>query len=242
MRVSHARAAVAALALLLSVGGVAVRAQAPTGATSPPPQTTEVKGDIPTDLVGRWLFMGQVTPTGPVPVPRLVEFRQGSGGLEVMWGPGELPKDLQEKSNAVGPGKAWIPTDADFKTLAREWDHIEPAITDQTKIENQLLVAAQYPVEFTKEPHLDGTTFAVVSRETFSGARRVSTTFSIFAVKDRTADRMTGPFMMISVAMGMFPIPIAVKGDFVAYRIEAASEPTFLERLTGMFRGCGRTK
>jgi hypothetical protein len=45
----------------------------------------------------------------------------------------------------------------------------------------------------------------------------------------------------ISVAMGMFPIPIAVKGDYVAYPVAATPEPTFWERLIGMFKGCGRS-
>jgi len=250
MKIPRVSAALAALGIV-GVALGAARAQPPTtGTTSPPPpaarkpveQTTEVKGDIPQDIVGRWLFIGQIKPSGPVPLPRLVEIRKGASGLEVVWGPSELPKELQEKCVSVGAGNTWVPTQADLDELARSWDRFEPSIQDHVKIENQLVVAGQYPPEFKSEPSLEEAPFAIVSRETFSGVRRVSTTFTIFGVKERTPDRLTGPMVTISVAMGMFPIPIAVKGDYVAYAVAPAPEPTLWERLLGLFRGCGRGK
>jgi hypothetical protein len=269
MKIRRAGAALTALGII-GLGALAVRAETPAGTaqappqtqpppeaespaktqppakaqapqeTQPPPQTTAVKGDIPTDIVGRWLFVGQIKPTGPVPIPRLVEIRKGANGLEVDWGPGELPKGLQEKCTAVGAGKTWVPTQADLDELARRWNDVEPSITDHVKIENQLVVKEQYPLEFKSEPSLEDTTFAIVSRESFSGARRVSTSFTIFGVKERAPGRLTGPMVSISVAMGMFPIPIAVKGDYVAYPVAATPEPTFWERLMSIFSGCGR--
>jgi hypothetical protein len=247
MKIRRVGAVVTVLGVLLH-GAVAGRAEnkttpppptTPQGKPTPPPQTTAVKGDIPEDIVGRWLFVAQIQPRGPVVLPRLVEIRKGANGLEVIWGPGELPKGLQEKCT-VERGNTWVPTQAELDDLARRWNDVDPTVKDHVKIENQLVVADQYPAEFKSEPMLEGTAFAIVGRESFAGVRRVSSTFTVFGVKERTPGRLSGPMVTVSVALGMFPIPITVKGDYVAYPVPPAPDPTVWERLMAIFRGCGR--
>jgi len=78
-----------------------------------------------------------------------------------------------------------------------------------------------------------------VIKETFSGTQPVKSTISVYGVRERTEQGLAGTFVTSSLAMAPFPIPITLKGDFQAYRIDATPRAG-LGRLLDLFAGCRR--
>jgi hypothetical protein len=232
-----------AVAVLLALPLARVAADTdtvPDGKTETPPpveETTEVKGDIPDGLVGRWLFVGKIQPSAPVPLTRLLEISRGPEHLEVKLNTGQLPPAIMEKVEGVGAGNTWVPTADELSEIARRWDElVPPSQPREAKIEHQLLQPDAYPKEF--EATFSGTDYAIVTREKFAGGR-LQSTFTVYGVREQMPDGLAGNFASVSVASAPFPIPIAVQGDFKAYRITQAPRG-FLAWLADLFRGCGR--
>jgi hypothetical protein len=255
-RARHALAITVAVCLALPLAHAvrAADAQAPPAppataapTTAPPAaapaeveETTRVEGEFPDTLAGRWLFVGTIKPQGPVPLTRLLEIRHGAEHLEVLLHHVELPADVSQRAQSAGAGNTWVPTPDDLAEIARQWDELKPpAYLQHGSIQHELLRPDAYPHEFNES--FGGTEFAIVTRETFVGRNPVKSTFTAYGVREQTPGGLAGNFASISVAAAPFPIPIAVSGDFKAYRLADAPPRGFLEWLLDWFRGCGRT-
>jgi hypothetical protein len=184
---------------------------APSSANAEVKQTTEVGGKIPAEFLGRWVAFAHVKlPSGLLRhFARLWEIREGDEHYELLLQRGNVPQEIMTNSGAAG------------------------------KIENKLLAAGSYPPEFERDVVTKGSEYAIVFNEVFGGGNQsISRTYSIFAVRKREPDRMTGTFITSSMAMAPFPIPITLKGDFEAYRVGKPTPPSFIQRVLRVFSGC----
>src|SRR5881396_1637866 len=99
-------------------------------ATTPPeaappavPVTTDVQGNVPRDIVGRWLAVCQVKLLSGAarPITRLFEVRKGSEHLELVLG-GDVPTPVNQKvTSAASAGQAWTPTAEDLREVNEKW-------------------------------------------------------------------------------------------------------------------------
>src|SRR2546425_26928 len=93
-------------------------------ASGQPTEGTAVEGDVPADLVGRWLVVEQNRLQGGMvhPFARLWEIRQGRDHLELILRRVRLPEALSAKLVAAGSAnRSWIPADGDLRALAERW-------------------------------------------------------------------------------------------------------------------------
>jgi hypothetical protein len=210
------------------------------------PETTEVQGKVPDDLGGRWFTVSHVKlPSGHVTsVGRMWEIRRGPDHLELVLRRVQMPEDLTLKlQQASADGKLWDASAEELKALRDNWDKLTPGQGQYESIENKLFGSDAYPKEFTVDETSKGSNFAIVVREGYAGSQALHSTYSVYAVRDRQPDRLLGTFVMSSIAAAPLPIPITLKGDFVSYRLsggDAGGGGSLLERIFGMFSGCGR--
>jgi hypothetical protein len=213
------------------------------GAADPPPspaikETTEVLGDVPADMAGRWLVVGRIVlPSGKVrPVAHTWEIRPGEGHLELVVGRSPLPETVAGEIDAAArAGTGWEPTAADRRTIADAWGKIPPA-GDHLAIETKIAAAGAFPPELGEDEVVKGAALAIVTTEAFTGHERVARTISIYGVRERTPTTLAGTFVTTSLAIAPLPIPITLKGDFRAFRVDVAPR-SWLGRL---FSGCRR--
>jgi hypothetical protein len=87
-----------------------------------------------------------------------------------------------------------------------------------------------------------GSEYALVFNEVFA-RQAVTRTYTVYAVRNREPERLSGTFITSSTAVAPFPIPITLKGSFEAYRVggEPVAEEGWLQKFLGMFSGCGGT-
>ena len=71
-------------------------------------------------------------------------------------------------------------------------------------------------------------------------AQAVRMTYSVFGVRDRTPTVLSGTAVISTLAVGPFPLPITLKGDFQAFRLGETPARSVLQRLSDLFSGCGR--
>ena len=62
-----------------------------------------------------------------------------------------------------------------------------------------------------------------------------------YGVTDTLPDGYRGSLTTASMIAAPFPIPITFKGTFRLYRLESVPQAGLLQRVLGMFSGCGRT-
>lgn len=209
------------------------------------PQSTEAKGTFPQDIGGRYFVLSHVRlPSGFVTsVGRLLEIRRGPEHLEVVLERSLLPEDLNTKlQQASSAGKPWEASPEDLKMVAESWDKLAPSQGEYESIENKILGADAYPKEFNIDQTSKDSKFAIVIREGYAGTQALTSTYSVFAVRDRKPEQLIGTFVMSSIAAAPLPIPITLKGDFIAYRVGGGDEggTSLLARIFGIFSGCGR--
>jgi hypothetical protein len=206
------------------------------------PETTEVGGEIPRELLGRWVAFAHVKmPAGQQRhFTRLWEVGRGSEHYELTLHRVSLPKELlRDMEAANASGEAWQTGPDDVRGLSEQWDRLSKSAGDYVKIENKLLAADAYPPEFEQDVITKGSDYAFVFNEVFTGRQSVTRTYSIYAVRERELERLSGSFITTTMANAPFPIPITLKGDFEAYRAGAPPPPpSWFERLLGAFSGC----
>ena len=206
-------------------------------AADPVPEKTDVYGAPPEELVGRWLVVGLAhLPTGKVrAVTRTWDVRRGPEHLELRLG-GPIPKPIADRiAAAAGAGTPWRPEDADLAAVAAAWQPGPPA-GDYTSIEHRIAVAGSVPPDIAEDEVVKGADLVLTTVETFTGKERVASTTSVYGVRERDAGLLGGAFVSTSVAISFFAIPITLKGDFRAYRVDVAPAPWWKRILTG----CGR--
>jgi hypothetical protein len=228
---------------------------APAGAGS---DSTVVQGVIPPEVAGRWLVVvhaapstgdaSQATPPGGTPLDmrqtgsgrfplvRTWDVRRDGSTVTVRVHRGRLPERLAREADA--------PDAAVLREVAAHWDALAAGTGEPQTVTATLLdVAHAPPGEATRLRAPDTRFFIAVGEEYTPGtglARHVAT----YAVTAVEADRLVGRFagaMMLPPQVGgpiaLPPIPVALDGDFVAYRVP---EPSVLTRLLDVFAGCGK--
>jgi hypothetical protein len=235
---SRARSA-AALAVLLCAA--LALAQTTTTTLGPVKQTTEVKGDVPADVVGRWLVVGLVKlPDGRVrPAPRTWEIRQAAGGMELVVSLHPLPADVNAEVNAAAEaGQPWTPDADDLRRVDASWnDAPTTGSADVQGIETRITTGAEYPPEYKADAVTKDSKLAILIQENFTGRTAALRSISIYGVRELAPAVLKGSFVNTTLAAAPIPIPITLGGDFTAYRIGALSGQSWLSRL---FSGCRR--
>jgi hypothetical protein len=229
-------------ALLLLPLPVRVSADEPgrTAAPATLTETTDVEGTVPRDILGRWLVVAQIKlPSGAItPTARMLELRRGREHPEVFLRRAELPDALSKKlRDAATASQAWTPADGDLHEVAEQWDALPPVVADYSSIESKLIGADAYPREFQVDETTKGSSFAITVREAFSGTQPLQRTHSVFAVRQQRDSHLDGTFVMSSIAVAPFPIPITLRGDFQAYRVAAPAAPSWWQRFLDVFSG-----
>jgi hypothetical protein len=231
-----------ALVLALVLAAAPALADPPTTTTVPAPvvQKTEVKGNVPADLVGRWLVVALVKlPEGKVrPVARAWEIRRGPEHLELLLSLHPLPGSVNQKVIATGDaGTSWSPDAEDLRLVAAGWDG-EPTLgADTTGIETRITASEEYTPEFRADASTRDTKLAIVVQEDFTGRAGALRSISIYGVRDETPRTLGGTFVTTTLAAAPIPIPITLSGDFTAYRVGGRATGSWLDRL---FAGCHR--
>jgi hypothetical protein len=228
------------LALILTVAPAL--ADSPTTTTAPAPvvQKTEVKGNVPADLVGRWLVVGLVKlPEGRVrPVARAWEIRPGPENLELVLSLHPLPASVNQKVAAAGDaGTSWTPDADDLRLVAAGWDGAPTLGADTTGIENRITAAEEYTPEYRADAVTRDTKLAILVQENFTGRSGALRSISVYGVRDETSNTLGGTFVTTTLAAAPIPIPITLNGDFTAYRVGGHATGSWLDRL---FAGCHR--
>lgn len=193
---------------------------------------TAVEGDVPGDLVGRWLVVEQNRlPGGMVrPFARLWEIRPGPEHLELVLRRVRLPEALSTKLVAAGSAnRPWIPADGDLRELAERWYDLPASATDTQRIEHRLVGPGALSPDFPHET--GGSGLVIVTDERFSGSRAVKTSHAVYTVRERTPGRLVGTFVSDSMAETPAPASITLKGDFQAYRVPPVPPRPRLHRL-----------
>jgi hypothetical protein len=231
-----------AFVLALLVAAAPALADPPTTTTVPAPvvQKTEVKGNVPADLVGRWLVVALVKlPEGKVrPVARAWEIRRGPEHLELILSLHPLPGSVNQKVLAAGDaGTSWSPDAEDLRLVAAGWDGEPTLAADTTGIENRITASDEYTPEFRADASTRDTKLAIVLQENFTGRSGALRSISIYGLRDETPTTLGGTFVTTTLAAAPIPIPITLSGDFTAYRVGGRATGSWLDRL---FAGCHR--
>jgi hypothetical protein len=205
-------------------------------AAEPVPEKTDVYGAPPAELVGRWLVVGVARlPTGKVrPVMRTWDVRRGAEHLELRLG-GPIPKPIADTiAAAVEAGTPWRPDDADLAAIAATWQPGPPP-GDHVSIDHRIAIAGSFPPDLVDDEVVKGADLVLTTVETFTGKERVASTTSVYGVRERDARTLGGTFVSTSIAISFFAIPITLKGEFRAYRVDRP-----LPWWKRVFTGCGR--
>jgi len=237
------------IVLLLGVLAGSAAAQGSTTTTlasEPLVEKTDVKGTLPPGLAGRWLVVATARlPSGDVRTfNRLIEIRQGAEHLDLGAHRVELPHGFDERLTAANRDKQpWTPTPEDLAAVRTGWDTFPAIPQDLAAVENLLYAADGYPPEFQRDEVTRDSKVAIALREQFTGSRHVIGTYTIFAVRAIEPELLKGDFVTTTIAAAPMPIPITLKGDFVAYRLTGAgggAERSWWQRVVDLFSGCGR--
>jgi len=201
-------------------------------------QTTEVHGQIPDDVVGRWFAVaqGKLASGALRTILGAWEIRRGPEHLELVLRRAPLPKTITDAVQAAGTGgHEWHPEDSDLRAVRDSWD-APPAADDRVEVASRIVGADAFTPELASDAVTKGSELAIVIDERMTGAQHVARTTSVYGVRHRTPTRLGGTFVGTTVAIVFTAVPITFTGDFEAYRLDAGSRSWF-ERL---FSGCRR--
>ena len=187
---------------------------------------------------------------GPViPSARLFEIRRGAQHPQVSVRRTELPQAISAKLRDSGSAsQRWSPLDEDLKLVAAEWDTLPEVTMDYVSVDSKIIAADKFPREFTVDKTTKGSDFAITIREGFGGSQRLTSTYTVLGVREHSAGRLVGTFVQSSIGAAPFPVPVAVRGQFQAYRVApaagsdpapATAERSGWRRVLDVFSGCG---
>lgn len=211
-------------------------------------QRSEVSGEIPAEFVGRWVGFASVKlPSGlQRHFGRMWEVTEAAKDspdeyhLQLMFG--SLPEGVERRmGEASKDGTAWEATPEDLHEIEEHWASLSTSPRgNYAGVEAKLIEAKEYPEEFERDAITKGSQYAFSFNETFA-RQAVTRTYTVYAIRNREPDRLTGTFITSSTAAAPFPIPITLKGEFAAYRVGGAPAPRDKEQswFQGLFSGCG---
>jgi hypothetical protein len=99
------------------------------------------------------------------------------------------------------------------------------------------MAPSAYPPEFKDDADTVGTKLAITVQENYTGTGGALRSATLHGVREIGPKTMSGSFVTTTIAAAPIPIPITLKGDFIAYRIEGVAGASWFSRL---FSGCQR--
>lgn len=235
------------LARLLLAGALlpAIVPAADQTAEAPPQQTTQVAGTVP-DLVGRWLVVARIEiPTRPdlgSTIASLWDVSAPGGTVALTVPQVELPPALRtELAQANAQHARWEPTARELQDLRDGWAALSPLDRGIAQIATKISGSDAFDATAKGEARMKDARFIVQQTADFrpGGGRPIKDVY-LYGALEQQADGWSGNYMSASVAPTPVPIPITLNGTFRLYRLDSVPARGFLDRLLGMFSGCGR--
>lgn len=220
---------------------------APSGApaASSPVSSTQIQGTVP-DLTGRWLVVTQVMtgegrPAGGLTSLWNVTSAGGKPQLELRWAP--LPAPLEQAlQTANKEGQSWEPSADQVAQLRDAWDALPAEDRGAAKVETTLTGKDAFTDAIKADERLRDAEFLVqIVVDYAPGPSRPIKDVMLYGVVEPQPYGYRGNYASATIAAAPFPIPIALKGTFRLYRVDPVQPPGLLQRILGMFAGCGRT-
>jgi hypothetical protein len=211
-------------------------------------QRSEVSGEIPAEFVGRWVGFASVKlPSGLQrhfgrmwELTKAPEDDPDEYHLQIMFG--SLPEGVERRmGEASKDGTAWDATPEDLHEIEEQWASLSTTPGgNYAQVEAKLTEAKEYPEDFERDAITKGSQYAFSFNEVFA-QQAVTRTYTIYAIRNREPNRLTGTFITSSTAAAPFPIPITLKGEFAAYRLGGAPAADKKDQswFQGLFSGCG---
>jgi hypothetical protein len=215
---------------------------------------TEVKGTVP-DLTGRWLAVSTVRASQVMKEKVAPENAQwdatarfwsvttvgGKPQLTVHWV--RLPDSLQEAlAPAAKEGRLWEPTETQLREIRDGWDSLPPYESHVVRVETTIMEKQAFTELVQGEPEMQKAEFVVqLAIDFMPGEGRPMKDVLFYGVTDTLPDGYRGSLTTASMIAAPFPIPLMFNGTFRLYRLDSVPQAGLLQRVLGMFSGCGRT-
>jgi hypothetical protein len=220
---------------------------APSGAPAPsgPQYSTQVKGAVP-DLAGRWLAVTHVLPPQggstvyTVVQPWEVTVADGKPQLTVRFV--KLTPPLEEALAAANKdGRAWEPGEADLRALRDAWSSLPSSGQDAARVDTVITARHAFTPEIAADEQMKGAAFLIqITVDYNPGPQRPMKDVFLYGVIAAEPFGYRGNYASASVVPAPVPIPIALKGTFRLYSLDALAGSGFLRRILDLFSGCGR--
>ncbi len=222
-------------------------AASPAPSADPPTQyTTDVKGTVP-DLNGRWFAVSHIAVPGNA---------QGTVTVATFWDVATVDGKTAFSLHYVQPPQAmreamrqanldrrpWNPSPEDLAALRDGWATLEPEQRGAAKVATTITGRDGFTDVLANDEAMKDAQWVVqISVDYTPGPQRPMKDVMLYGAKESLPDGWSGAYASATIAGAPVPIPIAFKGTFRTYRLNAPSSG-LLARLFGMFSGCGRTK
>jgi hypothetical protein len=231
---------------------------------APPTVTTEVAGEIPVDLRGVWLIVGngQIL-KNPGKFRNSIDIeaiRKTDGKLDMQPVLVELPPDIQTQFDQANKQlQAWQPSPEQTEQLSRSLEQLKPVDPMRYYRHTAKIVGPGGYQEALKPELIDFVkegAFAMAIEHVFRpqpitpDARGVQlmNDDAIYSIQKTAPTVLEGEHSRTILAAGFLPIPVATAGSFTMRRLRgpeampAAPARSLSDRVTGflggLFRGC----
>lgn len=183
-----------------------------------------------------WAVITIVRPSLKQTAANLVKIRYGSKVEEidgasvvtgetifVQWLDGLLP--FADEVEAARQGKSlFIPSKAQIDAAGENWYRLEsPEYSLFVGGEHRVVGAEDYELDLRKDPNLESTEFAVISKMKGNPTLGGGTTIAIYGFREVSSDSMSGSYVQSSMASAPFPISIDFVGAFKLIKLEEFS-------------------
>jgi len=237
-----------ALVAMLAAHAAAEEPSAP--GTQPSTTTTQesvVRGTPPDGLAGRWLAVSwlDIGGTGAPTVTAFWQIAEQDGKPVVTQRFGLLPGKARESFDAAGAeSRRWVPSEQDLAAVRDGWNTLPTEDVSYAKVWTEIAAPDGYDQNLKAEPRTKDALWVVRQRFDASPASApIVRQVFVYAVTGSEDGGFKGDFDGATVAAAPAAIPIAFKGTFRFYRLDAAPAPKPrgpLARILDLFRGCGR--
>jgi hypothetical protein len=235
------------LAFALAMPAAGADPAAPSGSPTPstPQYSTQVSGTVP-DLAGRWLAVAHVSPPQggstvyTIVQPWDVTVAEGRPQLTVRFV--KMTPPLEEALAAANKDRRpWDPDEAGLRSLRDAWDSLPPGGQDVARVETVITGKDAFTAEMSSDEQMKGAEFLVQITVNYNpGPQRPVKDVFLYGVTGSEPSGFRGAYASASVIPAPVPIPIALKGTFRLYRVDAPAGGGFLRRILDLFAGCGR--
>lgn len=226
-------------------------AEEPSAPGTPPSATTTqesvVHGTPPNDLAGRWLAVSwlDVGGTGAPTVVAFWQIAEQDGKPVVTQRFGLLPGAARASFDAAGgEGRRWVPSEQELAAVRDGWNSFSTEDQNYAKVWTEIAAPDGYDQNVKNEPRTKDALWIVRQRfDASPAAAPIVRQVFVYAVTGTEDGGFKGNLDGATVAAAPAAIPIAFKGSFRFYRLDAAPPPKpkgFVSRVMDLLRGCGR--